>query len=141
MQAEFVQTIGEGWAKPLNRFMNEMELTECLHKKTLTVDGVTHLMSCPITQHCTKEVVDACKDKEFLALIYNGERVAIINKPVFYANRKEEIATRTFGCFETSHPYTARIIQQGDFLVSGESMSFVKKIMWNDGMDQYRLTP
>jgi len=30
MQTEFLQTIGEGWAFPLNRFMNEMELLECL---------------------------------------------------------------------------------------------------------------
>jgi ATP sulfurylase len=29
-QAEYVQTIGEGWAFPLNRFMNEMELLESL---------------------------------------------------------------------------------------------------------------
>ena len=48
---------------------------------------------------------------------------------------KEEIATRTFGCFETSHPYVERIMAQGEWLISGESMDFIEKIMWNDGID------
>ena len=29
-QAEYLQTIGEGWAFPLKRFMNELELLESL---------------------------------------------------------------------------------------------------------------
>lgn len=50
-QAEYLQTIGEGWAYPLKRFMSELELLEVLHMKTLTVQetGERHLLSVPIT--------------------------------------------------------------------------------------------
>lgn len=50
-QAEYLQTIGEGWANPLNRFMNELELLEVMHMKTLTdqTTGERHLLSVPIT--------------------------------------------------------------------------------------------
>jgi len=32
-------------------------------------------------------------------------------------------------------------MSQGEWLVSGESMDFIEKVMWNDEMDCYRLTP
>ena len=35
-QAEYIQTIAQGWAYPLNRFMNEQELLECMHLKKIT---------------------------------------------------------------------------------------------------------
>jgi 3'-phosphoadenosine 5'-phosphosulfate synthase len=141
MQTEFLQTIGEGWAYPLNRFMNEMELLECLQMKTLTVNGERHLMSVPITQHCTKEFKEANEKASSIVLTWKDDVVAIINKPVFFENRKEEICTRTFGCFESTHPMAENICNQGEFLISGASMDFVKKIMWNDEMDSYRMTP
>jgi len=141
MQAEFVQTIGEGWANPLKRFMNEMELLECMNKKTLTVDGKVHLMSVPITQHVSNVDKVRFAGAEAITLTYKGMNLAIINKPEFFENRKEEICTRTFGCFEKTHPYAENIMAQGEWLVSGESMDFVRKVMWNDDMDQYRMTP
>jgi len=141
MQTEFLQTVGEGWAYPLNRFMNEMELLECLQMKTLTVNGERHLMSCPITQHCTKEFKEANEKADAIALTWNDKVVAIINGPQFFDNRHEEICTRTFGCFEKSHPMAENIVNQGPFLVSGESMDFVAHIQWNDGLDSYRMNP
>jgi 3'-phosphoadenosine 5'-phosphosulfate synthase len=135
MQTEFLQTIGEGWAYPLNRFMNEMELLECLQMKTLTVKGERHLMSCPITQHCTKEFKEANANAAAISLTWNGKVVAVINGPQFFDNRHEEICTRTFGCFEKSHPMAENIVNQGEFLVSGESMDFISHIKWDDGLD------
>ena len=35
-QAQYLQTIGDGWAFPLKRFMNETELLESMHMKTVT---------------------------------------------------------------------------------------------------------
>lgn len=35
-QAEYVQTIGQGWAYPLNKFMDELQLLESMQMKTLT---------------------------------------------------------------------------------------------------------
>ena len=55
-QAEYIQTIAQGWAYPLNRFMNELELLECMHTKMITdQSGKKHILSVPITQHVTAE--------------------------------------------------------------------------------------
>jgi 3'-phosphoadenosine 5'-phosphosulfate synthase len=100
-------------------------------------------MSVPITQHCTKEFKEQCEKDgaKNVALTYNGDIVAIVNGAEFFDNRKEEICTRTFGTFSQNHPMAERIMKQGDFLISGASMDFPKRIMWNDGLDKYRMTP
>ena len=67
--------------------------------------------------------------------------MAVIENPVFFDNRKEEICTRVFGTFSLKHPKVENIMKQGDYLVTGSSMRFVRKIVFNDEMDQYRLTP
>ena len=55
-QAEYLQTLGQGWAFPLQKFMDELQLLEVIQMKTLTDgEGKRHLFSVPITQHCTKE--------------------------------------------------------------------------------------
>ncbi len=55
-QAEYLQTLGQGWAFPLQKFMDEMQLLEVIQMKTLTDEvGKRHLFSVPITQHVTKE--------------------------------------------------------------------------------------
>jgi ATP sulfurylase len=49
-QVEYLQTIAQGWAFPLNSFMNEMQLLEVIQMKTLTTAcGRKHLFSVPIT--------------------------------------------------------------------------------------------
>lgn len=110
MQAEFLQTIGEGWAFPLTGFMNEMELLESMNMKTVTKNGERHLMSVPIVQHLTTAQKEAFGDAKNIALTWEGNVVAVINNPTFYENRKEEICTRTFGCFEQSHPMAENIM-------------------------------
>ena len=144
-QAEYLQTIGDGWAFPLRRFMNEMELLESMHMKTVTdANGQKHLMSVPITQHLTTEQKDALANEKKIALKctkLSDDVLAVINNPCFFENRKEEISARTFGCMSEKHPKAAVIFDQGDWLVSGESMDFVKRVTFNDGMDNYRMTP
>merc|ERR1711957_887508 len=100
-----------------------------------------HLMSVPITQHVTEAQKVAFANAKNITLTYKGRNLAVINAPVFFENRKEEICTRTFGCFSQQHPYAENIMSQGEWLVSGESMDFIEKVMWNDEMDCYRLTP
>ena len=39
------------------------------------------------------------------------------------------------------HPKAFKIIKQGEFLLTGKSMRFFRKIEFNDGMDQLRLAP
>jgi hypothetical protein len=51
-----LQTIAEGWAYPLKRFMSEQELIESLNMNTVTDEnGEKHILSVPITQHVTSE--------------------------------------------------------------------------------------
>lgn len=139
---QYLQTISEGWAYPLTGFMNEMQLVESMHMKTVTdKNGKAHLLSVPIVQHVSDEQKAAFEGKAAVALKWNNEVVAVIHKPTFFANRKEEICTRTFGCFSAKHPAAAEIMKQGAWLISGESTRFFAKIKFNDGLDQYRYTP
>lgn len=145
-QAEYIQTLGQGWAYPLNKFMDELQLLEVMQMKTLTdSNGKKHLFSVPITQHVTKEQKEALQGEKRIALrcpqVLNGEVLAVIENPVFFENRKEEISTRFFGTFSHKHPKIERILAQGDFLVSGSSMKFVRNVEFGDGLDQYRQTP
>ena len=145
-QVEYLQTIGDGWAAPLNRFMNELELLEVMNMKTLTDgEGRRHLLSVPITQSVTAEQKAELEGESRIAIkcsaIGSKEVLAVINKPVFFDNRKEEICARTFGCMSEKHPCAQTIFAQGDFLVSGESMDFLVRPVFNDGNDEYRMTP
>ena len=127
--------------------MNELQLLEVMHMKTLTdhKTGNKHLFSVPITQHATKEQYEQLKSEARIALrcpkLLNNEVLAVIENPVFFDNRKEEICTRIFGTFSLKHPKVERIMQQGEFLVTGSKMRYVRKIVFEDEMDKYRLTP
>lgn len=69
--------------------------------KTITTDDhKKHLFSVPITQPVTKEEMEALKGEEKIALKcskISPHALAVIEKPVFFDNRKEEICSRTFG--------------------------------------------
>lgn len=139
---QYLQTIGDGWAFPLTRFMNEIELLQVLHMHTLQDEvGKRHLLSVPITLHCSAAQKAELAAEKKIALRWKGEVVATIENPVFFDNRKEEICSRTFGTFSTKHPAAAVIMAQGEFLVSGAKMNFHKRIQFHDGIDQFRLTP
>jgi 3'-phosphoadenosine 5'-phosphosulfate synthase len=113
-------------------------------KTITTADGHKHLFSVPITQSLTKEEHEHLKGEKKIVLRctkVSPHPLAIIENPVFFENRKEEISTRTFGTFSQKHPKVERIMAQGDFLVSGSKTRFIHEIKFNDGLDQYRLTP
>jgi hypothetical protein len=91
--------------------MNELELLQVLHTKTLTDEvGNRHLLAVPITQSVTGEQKAAFTGEKKIALKFKGEVYAVINEPVFFENRKEEIITRTFGTFSTKHPMATLMI-------------------------------
>jgi len=92
----------------------------------------------------TKEEVEHLKGEKKVALRCSklGNHVlAVIENPVFFENRKEEINTRTFGTTSLKHPKVERINAQGDFLISGDKTHFVHEVKFNDNLDQYRLNP
>ena len=142
---QYLQTISEGWAHPLEGFMNELQLVESMHIKTVTdKNGKAHLMSVPITQHVTTAQKEELSGKPAIAIkcsAISDKVLAVLHKPVFFANRKEEICTRTFGCASEKHAGAEPIWRQGDWLVSAEKTRFFERIQFNDGLDQYRMLP
>ena len=75
-----------------------------------------------------------------LTLRYKNEPKAILRNPEFYEHRKEERCARQFGTTNPNHPYVKQILESGDWLVGGE-IEVLERILWNDGLDNYRLTP
>ena len=54
-QAGKLKTIADGWASPLDTFMNERELAECIQFKSVTSkNGEQSLLSIPLTQPVNK---------------------------------------------------------------------------------------
>uniref|UniRef100_A0A8C8VHE1 3'-phosphoadenosine 5'-phosphosulfate synthase 1 n=1 Tax=Pelusios castaneus TaxID=367368 RepID=A0A8C8VHE1_9SAUR len=136
---QWVQVLAEGWATPLNGFMREREYLQCLHFDCLLDGGVINL-SVPIVLTASwedKERLDGCTA---VALVYEGRRVAILRNPEFYEHRKEERCARQWGTTCKEHPYIKMVMEQGDWLVGGD-LQVLDRIYWNDGLDQYRLTP
>jgi 3'-phosphoadenosine 5'-phosphosulfate synthase len=61
-------------------------------------------------------------------------------QPEFFGALKEERVSRQFGTSHHNHPYIALINSYGDHLVGGD-LEVLQRVRWNDGLDQYRLTP
>ncbi|XP_048843444.1 bifunctional 3'-phosphoadenosine 5'-phosphosulfate synthase 2b [Brienomyrus brachyistius] len=139
LDLQWVQILAEGWASPLKGFMREREFLQVLHFGTL-LDGGTINMSVPIVLPVStenKEHLDGCTA---FALEYKGRRAAILRNPEFYEHRKEERCSRQWGTSCPKHPYIKMVMEGGDWLVGGE-LEVLERIRWNDGLDQYRLTP
>ena len=137
---QWTQVLAEGWASPLKGFMREKEFLQCLHFNTLTVDGVVHNQSVAIVLPATTEQKTAIGNAEAITLVYKGKNVAILRKPEFFGALKEERVSRQFGTAHHKQPYIALIYSYGDWLVGGD-LEVLNPIKWNDGLDEYRLTP
>ncbi|XP_078065383.1 bifunctional 3'-phosphoadenosine 5'-phosphosulfate synthase 1 [Mustelus asterias] len=136
---QWVQVLAEGWATPLNGFMREREFLQCLHFGCLLDGGLINL-SVPIILTATNEDKDRLDGYTAFALVYNGQRVAILRNPEFYEHRKEERCARQWGTTCKEHPYIKMVMQSGNWLVGGD-LQVLDRIYWNDGLDHYRLTP
>ncbi|KAI9910141.1 hypothetical protein PsorP6_010807 [Peronosclerospora sorghi] len=164
----WLQVIGEGWASPLRGFMREGVYLQSLHFSSVLVDtdnltdgqlaldtwtnfstdahamaskGQRVNMPVPIVlpiNEAAKKRVGAFK--HVVLVSPSGEELALLNDPEWYAHRKEERITRTFGAMDTGHPYIAEIQKSGDYLLGGE-IQLLRRIKYHDGLDQYRLTP
>uniref|UniRef100_A0A6Q2YYU6 Uncharacterized protein n=1 Tax=Esox lucius TaxID=8010 RepID=A0A6Q2YYU6_ESOLU len=136
---DWVQVLAEGWATPLNGFMREREFLQCLHFDCLLDGGVINL-SVPVVLPVSGADKERLDGVTAMALVYEGRRVAILRNPEFYEHRKEERCARQWGTTCKDHPYIKMVMESGDWLVGGD-LQVLDKISWNDGLDQYRLTP
>ena len=139
LDLQWVQVLGEGWASPLKGFMREREFLQCQHFNCLLDDGVTN-QSIPIVLAITSDDKAKIGESKKIALKYQDKIVAILSDIEIYEHRKEERAARQFGTTSPGHPYIKMINESGDWLVGGD-IQVLDRIQWNDGLDQYRLTP
>jgi 3'-phosphoadenosine 5'-phosphosulfate synthase len=140
---EWVHVLAEGWATPLNGFMTEQEYLSCLHYQMITKDdGAVVPMPVPIVLPVTDDVKNSIEGKSAIALKNaEGKVVAVLRDPEIYPHRKEERATRTFGInADRGHPYVEKIFDSGEWLVGGK-IEVLDRVKYNDGMDQWRLSP
>ncbi|XP_076833742.1 bifunctional 3'-phosphoadenosine 5'-phosphosulfate synthase 2a [Brachyhypopomus gauderio] len=137
MDLQWVQVLSEGWASPLKGFMREREYLQALHFNLL--EGGANL-SVPIVLPVATESKNRLLGSVAVALVYQGTCVAILRTPEFFEHRKEEHCSRQWGTSDPKHPYIQMIMESGDWLVGGD-LEVLKPIRWNDGLDQYRLTP
>uniref|UniRef100_A0A8C8DQA8 3'-phosphoadenosine 5'-phosphosulfate synthase 1 n=1 Tax=Oryzias sinensis TaxID=183150 RepID=A0A8C8DQA8_9TELE len=139
LDMQWVQVLAEGWATPLNGFMREREFLQCLHFDCLLDGGVINL-SVPVVLPVSTADKERLDGVTAMALVYEGKRVAILRNPEFYEHRKEERCARQWGTTCKDHPYIKMVMEGGDWLVGGD-LQVLDRIRWNDGLDQYRLTP
>ncbi|CAF4867437.1 unnamed protein product [Rotaria sp. Silwood1] len=94
----------------------------------------------PIVLPCSTDDKQRLQSSSMIALCYDRKLVAVLKKPEFYEHRKEERCARTFGTTDVSHPYIKMIMDSGNWLIGGD-LEVVERVCWNDGLDQFRLTP
>uniref|UniRef100_A0A8C6KH07 3'-phosphoadenosine 5'-phosphosulfate synthase 1 n=1 Tax=Nothobranchius furzeri TaxID=105023 RepID=A0A8C6KH07_NOTFU len=119
--------------------IKEREFLQCLHFDCLLDGGVINL-SVPIVLPVSAADKERLDGVTAMALVYQGRRVAILRNPEFYEHRKEERCARQWGTTCKEHPYIKMVMESGDWLVGGD-LQVLDRIYWNDGLDQYRLTP
>ncbi|KAI4875279.1 hypothetical protein NFI96_018146 [Prochilodus magdalenae] len=139
LDLQWVQVLAEGWASPLKGFMREREYLQTLHFCNL-LDGGSINFSIPIILPITTEVKESLTGSAAVALEFQGRRVAVLRNPEFFQHRKEERCARQWGSTCVKHPYIKMVMESGDWLVGGD-LEVLERIKWNDGLDQYRLTP
>lgn len=142
VELQWLQVLSEGWASPLKGFMREKEFLQTLHFNCILSDDATfrNNQSVPIVLSLSESDKKRLEDVSAMTLTYENKPVAILRNPEFYYQRKEERCSRQFGTNNPNHPYVRLVLDSGDFLVGGE-LEVLERILWNDGLDQYRLTP
>lgn len=136
---QWIQVLSEGWATPLYGFMREKEYLQCLFFGSLINENV-HNQSIPIVLPVSDEDNNRLQHEKSITLTYNNNIIAILDDIELYEHRKEERCARIFGTTNTGHPTIKLIMESGDWLVGGDLKVF-QRITWNDGLDEYRLTP
>ena len=144
-ELNILQIIQQKWCpSELKCFMNEEELLECLYFKTFKKKHFQPVpLILPITADEKKKIDLVTSNGKPLRLInrFTNQQVAFITNPKCYNFRKEEICARIFGTFSKNHPKIKKYLSQGDFLLTGDSITFVDDVKFNDGLDNLRLSP
>ncbi|VDL60596.1 unnamed protein product [Hymenolepis diminuta] len=134
---QWVQTLAEGWASPLRGFMRETEYLQALFFEHRIYNNLTIPIVLPVSEEDRNQL---SADIKHITLTYQHKVIAVLQNIEFYPHRKEERCSRIFGICDRGHPTIDQIMSSGDWLVGGDLKVF-EKIVWNDGLDQFRLSP
>mmetsp|Transcript_19106 Transcript_19106/g.43910 ORF Transcript_19106/g.43910 Transcript_19106/m.43910 type:complete len:409 (+) Transcript_19106:62-1288(+) len=137
---QWVHVLSEGWAAPLEGFMTEQQYLQSLHFEHIFEGEKPVSMAVPIVLPLSTEAKGKLEKESEITLVYNGVDLAILSSPEFFEHNKEERSGRTFGITHEKHPHIELINNAGDWLVGGK-LKVLRRIVYNDGMDQFRLTP
>eukprot|EP00340_Litonotus_pictus_P007745 CAMPEP_0170520926 /NCGR_PEP_ID=MMETSP0209-20121228/6253_1 /TAXON_ID=665100 ORGANISM="Litonotus pictus, Strain P1" /NCGR_SAMPLE_ID=MMETSP0209 /ASSEMBLY_ACC=CAM_ASM_000301 /LENGTH=569 /DNA_ID=CAMNT_0010807515 /DNA_START=11 /DNA_END=1723 /DNA_ORIENTATION=+ len=135
----WLQCIQQGWVpSSIKCFMNEEQLLESLYFKTSegslqslpVIFPVNSLTQVDLSNHTGKSV----------KLLYKGKPVAQIENLSTYPFAKEEVSAKLFGTISNNHPKINKYANK-THLVTGDSITFLEKLSFDDGLDNYRLSP
>jgi 3'-phosphoadenosine 5'-phosphosulfate synthase len=139
LDLQWLQVLSEGWATPLTGFMREDQFLQTIHFNALIKDELATMAVAIVLPLSTKDK-ERLESSQKICLNYKGKPVALLKNPEFYEHRKEERVARQFGTTSPKHPHIKLILESGDWLVGGDLEVF-SRILWNDGLDDYRLKP
>ena len=137
LDLEWIQILSEGWATPLRGFMSKKQYLQTLHFNHLS-EGVNQSIVIVLPVSTAKK--NELEGRRDFVLWYLGKPYAIMRNPEFFLHRKEERVARQFGTTHPNHPCIKIINESGDWLAGGD-LQVLERIKWNDGLDEYRLTP
>lgn len=119
--------------------MKENEYLQCLNFGVL-IDESVHNQTIPIVLAIDDQNKQRIEGQKSVSLIYKNNLIAILEDIEIFPHRKEERAASVFKTINRGHPSIKMIYDSGDWLVGGDLKVFAP-IKWNDGLDDYRLTP
>jgi 3'-phosphoadenosine 5'-phosphosulfate synthase len=136
LDMEWLQVIEEGWCSPLKGFMKENDYLSCLHFSMISRDRMYYNQSIPIILSCPKLICGK------VYLIYENELIATLHNTEVYSWNKEEMINRIWGTnYDIKHPYIEMLMKDENKYLIGGDVFMKKDIWWNDGLDNYRLSP
>merc|ERR1711981_652442 len=119
--------------------MREKQFLQSQHFNCL-LDGEVPNQSVPIVLPVKTEDKLRMEGCAAITLRHQGLPRAILRNPEFYQHRKEERCARQFGTTNPNHPHIKMIMASGPWLVGGD-LEVLGRITWQDGLDQFGLTP
>ncbi|XP_058084769.1 ATP sulfurylase 1, chloroplastic-like [Magnolia sinica] len=140
---QWLHVLSEGWASPLRGFMRESEFLQTLHFNSLRLDdGSVVNMSVPIVLAIDDGQKQRIGESRKVGLMDSHDNpVAILSNIEIYKHNKEERIARTWGTTAPGLPYVDEAIKNaGNWLIGGD-LAVIEPIKYNDGLDQYRLSP
>ncbi|KAL5211130.1 hypothetical protein ABZP36_006753 [Zizania latifolia] len=145
VETEWLHVLSEGWASPLRGFMRESEFLQALHFNAIRGDdGSMANMSVPIVlavDDAQRRAIEASGARRVALVDARDRPLAVLSDIEIYKHNKEERIARTWGTIARGLPYVDEAITNaGDWLIGGD-LEVIEPIKYNDGLDQYRLSP